>query len=68
MNSPRIPPVMGPQNASALMEELQAATKVALDKAVMFPSVEHFKAYKLLQDFWAEKASQFTQASKEALL
>ncbi|WP_261643151.1 type-F conjugative transfer system pilin assembly protein TraF [Erwinia mallotivora] len=62
------PPVISPENATELKEKLQAATKAALDKAIMFPSAENFRRYKLLQDFWAEKSSQFAQSSKEALL
>jgi len=67
---PSAPPplVISPQNATELKEKLQAATKAALDKAIMFPSAENFRRYKLLQDFWAEKISQFAQSSKEALL
>ncbi|UXK14275.1 type-F conjugative transfer system pilin assembly protein TraF (plasmid) [Erwinia pyrifoliae] len=62
------PSAISPENATELKEKLQAATKAALDKAIMFPSAENFRRYKLLQDFWAEKSSQFAQSSKEALL
>lgn len=70
VRQPSNPPsaVISPENATELKEVLQAATKKALDKAIMFPSVENFRRYKLLQDFWAEKSSQFAQSSKEALL
>ncbi len=66
-SAPR-PSAVSPENATELKEKLQAATKAALDKAIMFPSAENFRRYKLLQDFWAEKSSQFAQSSKEALL
>lgn len=65
---PPPPAVISPEKATELKEKLQAATKAALDKAIMFPCAENFRRYKLLQDFWAEKSSQFAQTSKEALL
>lgn len=66
--SPPATAPISPQNATALKEKLQAATQAAMDKAMLFPSAEHFRKYKLLQDFWVEKASQFAQTSKVALL
>jgi conjugal transfer pilus assembly protein TraF len=66
---PAQPPLaVTPENATALMTRLQAATREAQNRALMFPSAENFRRYKLLQDFWVEKSSQFAQTSKEALL
>lgn len=67
---PEQPPALAvtPENATALMTRLQAATREAQNRALMFPSAENFRRYKLLQDFWVEKSSQFAQTSKEALL
>lgn len=67
---PEQPPALKvtPENATALMTRLQAATREAQNRALMFPSAENFRRYKLLQDFWVEKSSQFAQTSKEALL
>ncbi|WP_404851726.1 type-F conjugative transfer system pilin assembly protein TraF (plasmid) [Enterobacter asburiae] len=47
---------------------LQQATREALDTALMYPSAENFRRFMLLQNFWTDRATDFTQSAKIARL
>jgi len=49
-------------------EQLQQATKAALDKAILYPTPQNFKHYMTLQNFWTTKAGEFSQSAKRAML
>lgn len=48
--------------------QLQQATKTALDTAILYPTPENFKRYMTLQNFWTTKAGEFSQSAKQAML
>ena len=43
---------------------LQQATREALDTAILYPSTENFRRFMLLQNFWTDRATDFTQSAK----
>ncbi|EPW5280576.1 type-F conjugative transfer system pilin assembly protein TraF [Yersinia enterocolitica] len=47
---------------------LQQATREALDTAILYPSAENFRRFLLLQNFWTDRATDFTQTAKRARL
>ncbi|WP_201483994.1 conjugal transfer protein TraF, partial [Escherichia coli] len=47
---------------------LQQATREALDTAILYPSAENFRRFMTLQNFWTDRATDFTQTSKLARL
>lgn len=47
---------------------LQQATREALDTAILYPSAENFRRFMLLQNFWTDRATDFTQTAKLARL
>lgn len=47
---------------------LQQATREALDTAILYPSAENFRRFMRLQNFWTDRATDFTQTSKLARL
>ncbi|EFN0530624.1 type-F conjugative transfer system pilin assembly protein TraF [Escherichia coli] len=47
---------------------LQQATREALDTAILYPSAENFRRFMILQNFWTDRATDFTQTSKLARL
>ncbi|MEB2307358.1 type-F conjugative transfer system pilin assembly protein TraF [Citrobacter braakii] len=47
---------------------LQQATREALDTAILYPSAENFRRFMRLQNFWTDRATDFTQSSKLARL
>ncbi|EKA7659303.1 UNVERIFIED_ORG: conjugal transfer pilus assembly protein TraF [Citrobacter freundii] len=47
---------------------LQQATREALDTAILYPSPENFRRFMTLQNFWTDRATDFTQTSKLARL
>ncbi|ECD6630869.1 type-F conjugative transfer system pilin assembly protein TraF [Salmonella enterica subsp. enterica serovar Panama] len=47
---------------------LQQATREALDTAILYPSAENFRRFMMLQNFWTDRATDFTQTSKLARL
>ncbi|EAB4961074.1 type-F conjugative transfer system pilin assembly protein TraF [Salmonella enterica] len=47
---------------------LQQATREALDTAILYPSAENFRRFMMLQNFWTDRATDFTQSSKLARL
>lgn len=47
---------------------LQQATREALDTAILYPSAENFRRFMMLQNFWTDRATEFTQSSKLARL
>lgn len=47
---------------------LQQATREALDKAILYPSAENFRRFMTLQNFWTDRATDFTQTAKLARL
>lgn len=47
---------------------LQQATREALDTAILYPSAENFRHFMTLQNFWTDRATDFTQTSKLARL
>ncbi|EAY8261274.1 type-F conjugative transfer system pilin assembly protein TraF, partial [Salmonella enterica] len=47
---------------------LQQATREALDTAILYPSAENFRRFMTLQNFWTDRATDFTQSSKLARL
>lgn len=47
---------------------LQQATREALDTAILYPSAENFRRFMLLQNFWTDRATDFTQTAKIARL
>ncbi|MFG5954219.1 type-F conjugative transfer system pilin assembly protein TraF [Salmonella enterica subsp. enterica serovar Anatum] len=47
---------------------LQKATREALDTAILYPSAENFRRFMMLQNFWTDRATDFTQTSKLARL
>ncbi|MED7793169.1 type-F conjugative transfer system pilin assembly protein TraF [Klebsiella aerogenes] len=49
-------------------KRLHDATMAALDKAILYPTVENYAAYMRLQNFWTEQATKFVQVSKQARL
>lgn len=66
-----VPPPAAPTQSLTPSEQkavLQKATKAALDTAILYPTPQNFKRYMTLQRFWTDKASEFTQSGKQALL
>ena len=59
------PPALTPTQQK---KRLHDATMAALDKAILYPTVENYAAYMRLQNFWTEQATQFVQVSKQARL
>ncbi|UAN24959.1 type-F conjugative transfer system pilin assembly protein TraF (plasmid) [Enterobacter sp. JBIWA003] len=47
---------------------LQQATREALDNAILYPSAENFRRFMTLQNFWTDRATDFTQTAKLARL
>ncbi|MDX7664725.1 type-F conjugative transfer system pilin assembly protein TraF [Enterobacter asburiae] len=47
---------------------LQQATREALDTAILYPSAENFRRFMTLQNFWTDRATDFTQTAKLARL
>lgn len=47
---------------------LRQATREALDTAILYPSVEHFRRFMILQNFWTDRATGFTQSARMARL
>ena len=47
---------------------LQQATREALDAAILYPSAENFRRFMTLQNFWTDRATDFTQTAKLARL
>jgi conjugal transfer pilus assembly protein TraF len=47
---------------------LHDATMAALDKAILYPTVENYHRYMTLQNFWTSQATEFVQVSKKARL
>lgn len=47
---------------------LQQATREALDTAILYPSAESFRRFMTLQNFWTDRATDFTQTAKLARL
>ncbi|WP_447874816.1 type-F conjugative transfer system pilin assembly protein TraF [Serratia fonticola] len=66
------PPV--PQNSitsltpSEQKKVIQQATREALDTAILYPSAENFRRFMTLQNFWTDRATDFTQTAKLARL
>lgn len=69
---PAPPPTRQEQLASMTPSEqkkvLQQATREALDTAILYPSAENFRRFMTLQNFWTDRATDFTQTSKLARL
>jgi type-F conjugative transfer system pilin assembly protein TraF len=63
--APTSVPAMTP---SEQKEQLQQATKAALDTAILYPTPQNFKRYMTLQNFWTGKAGEFSQSAKQAML
>lgn len=69
-------PVPAPQQQAQLSgmtpseqkKVLQQATREALDTAILYPSAENFRRFMTLQNFWTDRATDFTQTSKLARL
>ena len=59
------PQALSPTEQKAVLHQ---ATMAALDKAILYPTVENFRRFSLLQRFWTEQATAFAQISKKALL
>ncbi|EDO5887622.1 type-F conjugative transfer system pilin assembly protein TraF [Salmonella enterica] len=70
--APATPPNRQEQLASMTPSEqkkvLQQATREALDTAILYPSAENFRRFMTLQNFWTDRATDFTQSSKLARL
>nr|WP_241391396.1 type-F conjugative transfer system pilin assembly protein TraF [Serratia proteamaculans]ULG12061.1 type-F conjugative transfer system pilin assembly protein TraF [Serratia entomophila]ULG12420.1 type-F conjugative transfer system pilin assembly protein TraF [Serratia entomophila]ULG18367.1 type-F conjugative transfer system pilin assembly protein TraF [Serratia proteamaculans]ULG19659.1 type-F conjugative transfer system pilin assembly protein TraF [Serratia proteamaculans] len=47
---------------------LQQATREALDTAILYPSAENFRRFMTMQNFWTDRATDFTQTAKIARL
>lgn len=62
------PPVQPALSATERKKRLQKITQEALDKAILDSSPENSAAFMRWQNFWTEKAGDFTQNTKEALL
>ena len=56
------------KNPVAAMNNLQHQVKLALDKAILDPSVDNVKNYLELQSFVSKKSSEFTQTWQKVLL
>ncbi|EBC4088825.1 type-F conjugative transfer system pilin assembly protein TraF [Salmonella enterica] len=69
---PAPPPTQQDRLASMTPSEqkkvLQQATREALDTAILYPSAENFRRFMTLQNFWTDRATDFTQTSKLARL
>ncbi|EFR2206931.1 type-F conjugative transfer system pilin assembly protein TraF [Salmonella enterica] len=71
---PESAPAPSPQERLASMSPseqkkvLQQATREALDTAILYPSAENFRRFMTLQNFWTDRATDFTQTSKLARL
>lgn len=71
---PEPAPVLTQQDRLARMtpseqkKVLQQATREALDTAILYPSAENFRRFMTLQNFWTDRATDFTQTSKLARL
>ncbi|TDN51487.1 type-F conjugative transfer system pilin assembly protein TraF [Scandinavium goeteborgense] len=66
-------PVSTPPPASSLTptqqkKRLHDATMAALDKVILYPTVNNYVAFMRLQNFWTEQATEFVQVSKQARL
>lgn len=59
------PPALTPSQQKKL---LQQATRKALDTAILYPSSENFRRFMTLQNFWTDRATDFTQSAKMARL
>lgn len=62
---PAPPPALTPSQQKKL---LQQATRAALDTAILYPSAENFRRFMTLQNFWTDRATDFTQSAKMARL
>ena len=62
---PQPVPALSPSEQKA---QLQQVTKEALDTAILYPTPQNFKRYMTLQNFWTEKAGEFSQSAKQAML
>lgn len=60
--------VPAPMTPSEEKQRIQAMTEAALDTAILYPSPPNIRRYRLLQDFWTEKATDFTQGWKKTNL
>ena len=47
---------------------LQTATKRALYEAILYPGVDNFVKYFLLQNYWTQQAGLFTMSATKAML
>ncbi|MBK5145539.1 type-F conjugative transfer system pilin assembly protein TraF [Budviciaceae bacterium BWR-B9] len=50
-----------PMTPSQEKDAIQKETQAALDTAILYPSPENIRRYRLLQDFWTNKAGAFTK-------
>lgn len=57
-----------PMTASEEKKQIQDMTQAALDTAILYPTPENIRKYRILQDFWTNQAGDFTQGWKKALL
>lgn len=66
------PPARQPSLTSMSPSEqkkvLQQATREALDTAILYPSAENFRRFMTMQNFWTDRATDFTQTAKIARL
>ncbi|ECH0416325.1 type-F conjugative transfer system pilin assembly protein TraF, partial [Salmonella enterica] len=69
---PASPPTLRERLAGMTPSEqkkvLQQATREALDTAILYPSAENFRRFMTLQNFWTDRATDFTQTAKLARL
>jgi type-F conjugative transfer system pilin assembly protein TraF len=62
------PQTPAPRSATELKKQLQRATEEAKDRAILFSSPDNFAKYMRWQNFWTDRAGEFTQSAKQAML
>ncbi|MCL6746917.1 type-F conjugative transfer system pilin assembly protein TraF [Kosakonia sp. R1.Fl] len=66
--APTVQEPLAGMTPSEQKKRLQQATREALDTAILYPSVEHFRRFMTLQNFWTDRATDFTRTAKLARL
>lgn len=66
--APPLPERLTSMTPSDQKKVLQQATREALDTAILYPSAENFHRFMTLQNFWTDRATDFTQTAKLARL
>lgn len=65
---PASPPDLKSLTPSEQKKVLQKATREALDTAILYPTPENFRRFMTLQNFWTDRATDFTQTARLARL